>query len=150
MKKNIIIFLLFMAFNISTNAQSSGFGLGFVLGEPTGISAKLWKGNTKAFQGAIAWSFGKNDAVRLQTDHLWHFPGIEISMAKLPYYLGIGVSVTFADKFVLAARIPVGIDFQFSNLPLDLFLEIAPGLKLIPDVEFNVDAGLGIRYFFKQ
>jgi len=149
MKTIIINVLLFVALNFSINAQSSGFGIGLVFGEPTGISAKLWNGNTTAFQGAIAWSFGKNDALRLQADYLWHFPGLEIAMGKLPYYLGIGTSVTLADELVLTARIPIGVDYQFFDLPLDIFVEVVPGLNLIPDVDLNIDAGLGVRYFLK-
>ena len=149
MKNLIINVLLFVALNISINAQSSGFGIGIVFGEPTGISAKLWNGKTTAFQGAIAWSFGNNDALRLQSDYLWHFPGLEIAMGKLPYYLGIGASMTLANKLVLAARIPIGVNYQLFELPLDIFIEVVPGLNLIPDVDFNIDAGLGIRYFLK-
>ena len=41
MKK--LVTLLFMAtLSIHLNAQDTGFGLGIIVGEPTGLSAKLW------------------------------------------------------------------------------------------------------------
>ena len=40
----------------TASAQDSGFGLGVILGEPTGISGKLWLGGKTAIDGATAWS----------------------------------------------------------------------------------------------
>jgi hypothetical protein len=41
----------------TAQAQDSGFGLGIIIGEPTGISAKQWTGSRTAIDGAVAWSF---------------------------------------------------------------------------------------------
>lgn len=147
MKKVLLTILVITALNISLNAQSRGFGIGIVFGEPTGISLKLWDGGTTAFQGAIAWSMGNRSALRLQADHLWHFSGIPVSRGKLPVYVGLGLGATFSDDLNLSARIPVGLDYQFGTVPLDIFVELVPGLNLTPSTDFNLDAGLGIRYF---
>ena len=59
MKKIMIstLFLIFIsgAFQLSFG-QAEGFGLGVVLGEPTGISFKSWTSAHGAFDGAVAWS----------------------------------------------------------------------------------------------
>ena len=58
MKKSIIVFLLgIIALPITLGAQDSGFGLGIIFGEPTGISFKGWIGRRAAFDAAVAWSF---------------------------------------------------------------------------------------------
>ena len=40
-----LVVLVFVVANIPTtaSAQHSGFGLGFLLGEPSGVNAKLWR-----------------------------------------------------------------------------------------------------------
>jgi len=48
----------------------------------------------------------------------------------------------------LAVRIPVGIDYLFSDAPVDIFLEVVPMLDLIPKTKFQFNAALGARYFF--
>ena len=40
--------------------QSKKFGLGLVLGEPTGISAKWWLGNDRALDFNLSWGWGWN------------------------------------------------------------------------------------------
>ena len=37
----------------TVEAQNRGFGLGIIVGEPTGISGKLWIEDRKAIDGAI-------------------------------------------------------------------------------------------------
>ncbi len=54
MKKIILIAALFIILTNLTLSQNRGFGLGIVLGEPTGLSAKLWTGNSNAFDFAAA------------------------------------------------------------------------------------------------
>ncbi len=71
MKKTIlIIFIVISA--IGLFAQNSGLGVGMILGEPTGLSAKMWTGKMTAFDAAAAWSFGDEGALHLHADMLFH------------------------------------------------------------------------------
>ncbi len=134
----------------NVSAQDSGFGLGIIVGEPTGISAKLWTGQSTAIDGAVAWSFGRNEAMHIHVDYLFHYFNLfNIEKGKLPLYFGIGGRVKLADDTKVGVRIPVGIDYMFSNAPVDIFLEVVPLLNLVPDTEFDINAGIGVRFFFK-
>ena len=53
-------------------AQEEGFGLGIILGEPTGVNFKAWAGYRSAFVGAAAWSFGNEDSLHV---HLLRLAG---------------------------------------------------------------------------
>jgi hypothetical protein len=133
----------------NASAQVSGFGLGIILGEPTGISAKLWKGETTAIDAAAGWSSGKNSVLHLHADYIFHnFNLIDVQKGKLPFYYGIGGRVKFADDTKVGIRIPVGMNYIFAGAPFDIFLELVPLLDLMPDTEFDIKAGLGARYFF--
>ena len=113
------------------------------------ISLKYWTGESTAFDGAIAWSFGKEDALHLHADMLMHNPDlIAVTQGSLPIYYGLGVRIKLEEKSKLGVRIPVGLAYQFVKAPFDLFLEIVPLLDLVPATDFGLNAAIGVRYYF--
>ncbi|MEE9501339.1 MAG: hypothetical protein V3V48_04650, partial [Candidatus Aminicenantaceae bacterium] len=73
MKKSIIVCLLWIiVLPITLEAQDRGFGLGIILGEPTGVSFKNWVGRREAFDVAVAWSFEGEGAIHIHADYLFH------------------------------------------------------------------------------
>jgi len=137
-------------FCASTVAQGRGFGLGIILGEPTGISFKKWSTSTTAIGGALAWSFDKKKVFHLHIDYLVHkFHILQVQRGKLAPYYGIGGRIKIAlQETRVGVRIPLGINYTFERLPLDIFLEFAPLLDLVPSTNFELDGAIGIRYFF--
>ena len=150
MKKSIFVFLLgIVVLPIASMAQDSGFGLGIILGEPTGISFKNWVGSREAFDVAVAWSFEGEGAIHIHADYLYHrFDMFDLEDGKLPLYFGIGGRIKFLDDTRVSLRIPVGIAYLFGEAPLDAFFEVVPMLDLAPETDFDISAGLGLRYFF--
>ena len=152
MKKNILFCMvlgLMMIFAKPVTAQDHGFGMGLILGEPTGLSAKLWTSGDNAFDFAAAWSFKGDGHLLLQADYVWHFFNLmPVSSGKLPLYIGIGGRVVLADDPSFGIRIPIGIDYLFADAPIDVFLELVPILDLSPETDFGVGGGIGIRYWF--
>jgi hypothetical protein len=130
-------------------AQDSGFGLGIMVGEPTGISAKTWIGERSAIDAGATWSFTGESAIHLHADYLLHnFGDIEVSKGRLPWYYGIGGRIQLSDDPNIGARVPVGLNYWVEDAPIDLFFEVAPTMNLIPDVRFDMSGGIGVRYFF--
>jgi len=152
MKKNILFTMvlgLMMIFAKPVTAQDHGFGMGIILGEPTGLSAKLWTSGDNAFDFAAAWSFKGDGNLLLQADYVWHFFELmPVPSGKLPLYIGLGARVVLADDPRFGIRIPIGIDYLFADAPIDVFLELVPILDLSPATDFGVGGGLGIRYWF--
>jgi len=150
MKKIIgLLILLFTLLQISTIAQERGFGLGIILGEPTGVSGKLWTSNENAFDFGAAWSFQGDGNLLLQADYVWHmFRLIHVQEGKLPFYVGVGGEVILSDDPVIGVRVPVGLDYMFAKAPVDIFVEIVPILRLAPSTDFDLAGGLGARYWF--
>lgn len=151
MVKPVAIFVLVAAFSIgNATAQESGFGLGIILGEPTGISFKNWIGSRTAIAGGVAWSFYNNSSMHLHTDYLIHnFDIFKVEKGKLALYYGIGGRVKTDKKSRIGVRIPVGISYIFEKAPFDIFLELAPLLDLAPGTEFGLSGGIGLRYYFE-
>ncbi|SHG26293.1 hypothetical protein SAMN05443144_1239 [Fodinibius roseus] len=156
MKKILISVFLsaFLCISLATITQAQqagdGVGIGFMVGEPTGLSLKSWTGGNNAFDVGLAWSLGRYDAVNIHADYLWHNYDLfsEIESGRLPFYYGIGGRLILADDdAVIGARIPVGLNYLFDNSPVGLFLEIAPIFNLAPETDFDVDGALGVRFY---
>ena len=139
-------------------AEGSGTGLGFILGEPTGLSVKQWLAPNSAVDAAAAWSFiGGYSALHLHADLLWHSYVFPVTVGELPLYYGIGGRVKLAgndnsrtdDDLRLGVRVPVGIEYLFDGAPLGAFLEAVPMLDLLPATGFNYNGAIGLRYYFR-
>lgn len=149
-RASVIIFMLLIAFlSSNVSAQEKGFGLGIILGEPTGISFKNWLGSKTAIDGGIAWSFSKDESLHIHLDYLIHnFNIFEVKNNNLALYYGIGGRVKAEEESRVGVRIPVGINYLFRDIPLDVFFELVPVLDLMPSTDFDLTGGVGIRYFF--
>jgi len=138
----------------SISQPKRDFGLGVILGEPTGLSFKAWTGGSTAIAGAAAWSFGNTDALQLHVDYLFHnFRLLKVSKGRLPFYYGLGVRVLLHDQdgdddTVLGVRFPLGLEYLFASPSLGIFVEIVPILDLVPASEFDLNAAVGFRIYF--
>lgn len=142
---------------------NKGLGLGIMLGAPTGFSGKYFYAGDKAFDfgiGAMRYYRGR-DGLHLHFDHLWHPLSIASTPSfELPLYLGIGARLfDFDDNdgndfhgTAIGIRGPVGIAFDFNNVPLDIFFELALVMDFInydndSDVDVDVNGAIGLRYY---
>lgn len=151
MKRIRIVLLLglIVTFNLSALAQANKFGLGIILGEPTGVIFKYWTSRTTAFDVAGSWSFVGENSFHLHADYLYHnFELFKVDKGKLPVYYGIGARLSLQDQTRFGVRIPVGLSYMFDRAPFDVFLEIGPVLDLVPATEFNILGFIGFRYYF--
>ena len=150
MKKYLsyLIFIIIVSASF-IQSQNKEFGLGIIVGEPTGVSFKYWTDSNSAFDGAIAWSFINGGALHIHADYILHsFNLIRVESGKLPFYYGIGGRIKFLDDAGIGVRVPVGLTYIFDDTPIDIFLEIVPILDLTPKTDFKINAAIGGRYYF--
>jgi hypothetical protein len=141
----------------SANARTQDdFGIGIILGEPTGLSLKYWIDEEIAVDGALAWSYSENDSLQLHGDYLVHNYDV-LELDEMPVYYGVGARLKFKDDdgrgrnendAMFGIRFPLGITYLFEDAPLDLFFELVPVLDLSPDVDLDINAALGLRFYF--
>lgn len=158
--KKFLLALVVSGTTLSASAQGSGFGLGIMVGEPTGFSWKYWTGGDRALAGGVAWGLSNNGYFHLHADYLFHkMDLIPVTKGKLPLYFGPGVRMRFwgnngNDRYDddrdldLSVRFPVGLAYLFDGAPVDVFLEAVPTMSIIPSTDFDFDAALGVRYWF--
>lgn len=126
--------------------DDENFGVGIMIGEPTGISAKSWNNARTAFDIGAAWSLTENESLHMHADLLIHswFEDTE----NLAFYYGVGGRIIFDDPSHAGVRVPIGLNFVFPDVSLDMFVEAVPILDLTPDTELAGNGAVGIRYYF--
>jgi hypothetical protein len=140
----------FLCFPVQLSAQNSGTGVGVIMGEPTGISAKTWLSGKSAVAGAAAWSFLDDGSLQVHADYLLHNrETIRVEKGTTLLHYGVGGRMKISDNSRMGIRIPVGVTWLVPNDPIDIFVEIAPLVDLAPETEFTLNGGVGIRYYFR-
>ncbi len=140
--------MFFLSISLMGASSPKNFGLGVMFGEPSGLTGKLWTTKNMAFDAGVAWSF-KNDIVYIHINYLFHhFELVEVKKGSFGIYYGIGGAVVIFDSVHVGARVPLGLEYVFPGNQFEIFLEIVPGIALIPETDFYLSGGVGVRYYF--
>jgi len=146
-----VLILILTATFMPVQAFGMEIGAGVIVGDPTGISVKYFLDDFTAVDMVLAWSMKKKEYLRLHLDYLLHdfkVIGREFDL-PLVFYYGGGVKAVIADEPVAGLRAVTGIIYILKKPIIDFFFEIAPGINLIPETVFSMDAGLGARFYFQ-
>ncbi|RPI66894.1 MAG: hypothetical protein EHM43_10530, partial [Ignavibacteriae bacterium] len=160
----IYIAAIVASFGLFTAASAQGpkgkdFGFGIILGEPLGLTAKMWTSNENAWQAHVGASyFG---APRIQADYLWHLNVFKSQIVKLIAGPGLGIGFGhegsgfwYKDKgqkywynredtsFGFGVRVITGINIIPRATPIEIFLELGPMIGIYPDFGVGLDAGV--------
>ncbi len=153
------------------------FGLGLELGSLAGLTGKVFVSESGAIDFGVGTLFSdgtRSGIFQVYGDYLFHPVSLaSIEAFELPLYVGIGGRFWhFSERFdpgavefsgsVVGVRVPVGIAFDFNNLPLDAFIQVVPTLDyykyssnngvIMPisnGFAFDIDVSIGARYWFK-
>lgn len=149
-----IALLLFVIHLVSfkANAESS---VGFILGDPTGISTRFFHEKEYSISLTFANHGGDNEGLEIQASILKNKArlfAIEKQAAELYYGAGIRLidisEGKHKNELALALRTPIGVSVDISNPDLQFFAELAPNLNLSPFSEIDFDLGIGCRFRF--
>jgi hypothetical protein len=154
----------------TARAEGRPFGLGVMLGAPTGLTAKWYLGRPFALQfglGTVPEWRDDDDGIHISVDAIWHPVVLARDPAfNLPFYLGVGGRVLFEDDdgpgdddedTHLGVRVPFGLLMDFNRVPIDLYFELAVVVDFLEIEDQNDDddddlidlnAVIGIRYYF--
>ena len=125
-------------------------GVGFSLGTPTGVNAKLWFSHVKALDITVGWGYWN---YWVKADYLWHdWKAIkENKDMKIPLYYGVGGFVGgLKDDSGFGPEGIIGFDFMLKRSPFDFFVEAGPAVQLAGNSGLFIRLALGARYYFNQ
>jgi len=144
---------------IERGVDKGTFGIGLIIGEPTGICGKLYLKDDQAIQAAVGGAF-IGGGVQVSGDYVFH-PYILQTRDSFVLATYVGPGVRFiqystgrgdASFVALGLRATGGLLFDFKTVPLDAFLEVAGVFEYaFEDGEgagIALNAGAGVRYYF--
>ncbi len=145
---SMIIFLLALSPLFS---QTRSFGLGFMVGDPSGLNGKYFLSPNNAVEvGLGAGVFGNENSFAMHIDYLYHNNTIIQSSENFTVFYGFGIRVRSKEEaeFGLGMRGIIGVSWVSQTMPIDIFVQIAPVFKLLPSTKFGIDGAIGARYYF--
>ncbi|RKX95189.1 MAG: hypothetical protein DRP84_04960 [Spirochaetes bacterium] len=127
-------------------------GIGIILGEPTGISFKIFTQDLRAVDIALAWALKKNQYLRIHLDYLLNENEYLINELGIPLSLnyGIGLKSITGRDFIMGIRFYTGVFHRFKSPNTELFLELVPSMIIIPATVFDMDGAIGFRFYLRR
>lgn len=133
---------------VSHADEPGKFGIGLIVGDPSGVSGKHNLG-PMAIDWAVGFGLIEGAGLHGHVDWLWNHDLASLDRADLGLHFGVGPKIALFNDFTwIGARAPVGVNFNFSRVPIDVFVEVAAGLWIIEDTDFDIDAAAGARWWF--
>ncbi len=133
----------------------SSLGIGGQVGDPSGVSLKIYrkKDGKGIFKSAKAYSFlaawDLEDFFFLNAHALYEKP---VPDSPLNYYLGPGAIVGVDDRPASDVELVLGISgsfgLNFFTEHFEVYLELTPWIKIVPETEGELGGGIGLRYYF--
>jgi len=125
-------------------AAASDVGLGIILGEPIGGSAKVWLDDKLAFDAGAGLSDGN---AAFWGDILFHDWTLlpQPKEGRLGGYLGAGPQIRTGDDTRFGIRTVAGLSYRFAGHPLELFGEAGPLFRLTQGGTVDAVGGVGLR-----
>ncbi len=157
----LLLVVLLVVWGSLVPARAQGrFGIGFIIGDPTGFSWKYKLSSQNVLDGAIG--FSPYDRFRFHVDYLWVARPFNDNNFSLTYGVGGAAGFGRTEYIVVRGRgglftrdyetgfgfrVPVGLSYMIPRSPLELTLELAPLFVAAPVGDFGVDGGFAVRFY---
>lgn len=128
-----------------TQAVRHPWGVGLIIGDPTGVTVKYW------LTPRSAWDFALGSQLSLagvgaHADYLYHIPVIA-DTPEAPLFVGGGAFLGGGGNQMAAGlRGVVGMTYLFEE-PFDIFMQLSPTLAVSPGFEFYFTFSIGGRIY---
>ncbi len=159
MKKSIITLAFALGIFTTLNAQTYQSAIGLRGGFFTGITYRHFLSDKMAFEGLAT---SRYRGLQLTALLEWNNPISEVE--GLNWYYGLGAHIGtynykyynynngWGNDYYVAIGVDgiIGLEYTFSEFPINLSLDWKPMFNLVGDYYFNGDSGaLSIRYCFE-
>ncbi len=125
-----------------TPASSAQVGIGGLIGDPTGLTVKLGGG-----RGGVAIDVGLTDDLFVQAHYLIREQRLRGAGSDVRFLFGPGGFIRDTDPdAVLGVSALLGLSVYIAP-EFELFGQVTPGIALTPDVDSNVGAAAGLRFY---
>lgn len=136
--------------------QQYNYGIGIILGYPTGFSGELVWSENSAIVFNAGWSLREDFGLHVTATYQFMFPGVikgeeGEALNQVVPYLGVGGRMLLEDKegdsdVHVGLRGGGGIEYLIKRF--GLFVELYPVVDIIPETDADFEGGLGFRFYF--
>jgi len=147
MKKVLLVVALILVVALPLSAakydKSNGIGIGLSGGYPvSGIAVKYGMDDLRVV-GTLGYRLGS--ALSLEAGA--QYDVAEFDIEDIPFYVNVGVTgaihIVFGGGFALSV-------YFFEEYPIEVFLKVAPGVRVLPPIGFDIGASLGGLYYLDK
>lgn len=143
-----------LALPAEAQRTSGAVGLGGQIGEPSGLTLKVYNESAPSYDFLAAWSFA-DDFFFLNAHAQWNQNlNAQNVNQGFEWFFGPGAFIGVADRdnsqddeAVLGVSGRIGLNF-IVNRQFEIYGQVTPRISVIPDTEGDVGGGLGFRYYF--
>ncbi len=155
MKQLFVIFMILLAMSFDAKSEDKRFGVGVMLGEPTGLSFQS-RAERAMYDFGLSWDF--DEELTMIADYKIRFHQFQAGTSA---YAGVGIFFDYYDHdhhhkhhhhdhdyLEAGVRAPIGVEHLFATAPFGIFGELAPSLELVEEVDLGLMGAIGGRYYF--
>lgn len=144
---SLLFFVAAVGAGMVAPSHAQSLGVGGQLGEPSGVTLKVYNANAPSYDFLAAWSL-QDDNVFLN-GHLLFENRISTTNLDRPleWFVGPGAFVGLSGNGVLGVSGTIGLNLILTD-QLSIYGRVTPRLGLAPSTRGDVGGGLGIQYFF--
>jgi hypothetical protein len=142
---------------VAGTADAMYVGAGPMIGEPVGISFKVWPHQSLAFDVGLGYSWWQDSSPQAQADLIFHSVELAANPTRdgaFSLYMGLGAQMRLAgqlkDQNLKAGlRMPLGFEYFFPGFAVSMYAEAVPIFNLgTTDQYFSGDGVFGFRYYW--
>ncbi len=136
------LLLLLGLLALAAPTASAQVGIGGLIGDPTGLTVKLGGG-----RGGVAIDVGLTDDLFVQAHYIIREQRLRGAGGDVRFLFGPGgfIQNSDPDAFIGVSAL-LGLSFYVAP-EFELFGQVTPGISLTPDVDSNVGAAAGLRFY---
>ena len=149
--RKLVLAVLGFTFALAAHAAPAraDFGLGFFVGDPTGLDLKIGLGDRSGLD--IVAGINQLDAPRVNYGHLTYLATPLVAQANsivVPVRIGIGGAVFgHSDDLQFGVRVPAELAIRLRSSPIEFYGEVALML-VFNNGDLDLQGGGGIRFYF--
>lgn len=155
--------MLISSLMIPTLSFAKTWGLGAVIGAPTGLSGNYFFSETRTLHTTLAYDFDGDDDLQLASHYQWRMNNLDFEGVKFGWFYGFGARFAFKDNdhhnhhkhnhhddedLELGPSGTLGLFHEFQEIPLEAFLKGNLTVNVIEDTDVDADIMLGLHYNF--
>lgn len=127
-------------------AQAGDLGLGGVVGDPTGATAKYFLSPRQSLSAGV----GVSETLTLFADSTWHAWNVlpQPKRGELGLYASLGGRLEMQKHTDFGIRTLAGLSYwPRLKRKAEFFLELGPVFRVAPDARVRIDGGFGLRVY---